>query len=73
LSQKASDLGSRADASRPLPPAADYQLVADRRDFFKVKLWTRDGVRVDRLPFASNSFDKARALFTADDERRSTF
>jgi hypothetical protein len=73
LSREASDLGSRVDVRQPFPARADYQLVADRRDFLKVKLWTRDGVRVDRLPFASNSFAKARALFmaTTRDGRRS--
>ena len=31
---------------------ADNPLVADRRNFFKVELWTRDGRRVERLLFA---------------------
>ena len=60
----------RVDVSRPLPARADDSLVADRRNFFKVELWTRDGLRVDQLLFAGNSFDKARALFTAYGKRR---
>jgi len=27
----------------------DDPLVADRRNFFKVELWTRDGLHVERL------------------------
>jgi hypothetical protein len=40
-------------------------LVADRRNFFKVELWTRDGLHIERLLFAGISFDKARAVFGA--------
>jgi hypothetical protein len=43
----------------------DDPLVADRRNFFKVELWTRDGQHVERLLFAGNNLDKARALFAA--------
>jgi hypothetical protein len=39
----------------------DDPLVADRRHFFKVELWTKDGQHVERLLFAGNSLDKARA------------
>jgi hypothetical protein len=59
-----SDSGSRVD----VPVRADDLLVADRRNFFKVELWTMDGLRVDLL-FAGGSFDKARALFTAYGEK----
>ena len=45
-------------------------LVADRRNFFKVELWTRDSRHVERLLFAGNSLDKARALFAAYGRRR---
>jgi hypothetical protein len=48
----------------------DDPLVADRRHFFKVELWTRDGLHVERLLFAGNSVDKARALFGAYGKRR---
>jgi hypothetical protein len=33
----------------------DDPLVADRRNFFKVELWTRDSLRIERLLFAGNS------------------
>ena len=48
----------------------DDPLVADRRNFFKVELWTRDGLHVERLLFAGNNLDKARALFAAYGKRR---
>jgi hypothetical protein len=47
----------------------DDPLVADRRNFFKVELWTRDG-HIERLLFAGNNLDKARALFAAYGKRR---
>jgi hypothetical protein len=63
--------------SKPPPPANDLfqeetddRLVADRRNFFKVELWTRDGQHVERLLFAGNSLDKACALFTSYGKRR---
>jgi hypothetical protein len=45
-------------------------LVADRRNFFKVELWTKDGQHVERLLFAGNSLDKARERFGAYGKRR---
>jgi hypothetical protein len=45
----------------------DDPLVADRRNFFKVELWTRDGQHVEQLLFAGN---KARALFASYGKRR---
>jgi hypothetical protein len=48
----------------------DDPLVADRRNFFKVELWTRDGQHVERLLFAGNCLDKARALFASYGKRR---
>ena len=33
---------------------------ADRRNFYKVEKWTRDGTKVDSLLYAGNSLDKAR-------------
>jgi hypothetical protein len=48
----------------------DDPLVADQRNFFKVELWTRDGQHIERLLFAGNSLDKARALFAAYSKRR---
>ena len=45
-------------------------LVADRRNFFKVELWSRDGQHIDRLLFAGNSLDKARVAFEAYARKR---
>jgi len=63
--------------SKPPSPANDLfqeetddPLVADQRNFFKVELWSRDGRHVERLLFAGNSLDKARALFAANGKRR---
>ena len=36
---------------------------ADRRNFYKVERWSRDGQRVEELLFAGNSLDKARRIF----------
>jgi hypothetical protein len=44
--------------------------VADRRHFFKVEVWTKDGQHVERLLFAGNSLDNAHALFAAYAKRR---
>ena len=43
----------------------DDPLHADRRNFYKVEKWTRDGTKVDRLLYAGNNLDKARELFAA--------
>jgi hypothetical protein len=52
--------------SKPPTPAnnlfqkdTDDPLVADRRNFFKVELWTKDGPHVERLLFAGNSLEEA--------------
>ena len=56
------------------PPTRDVDLfheettdsfVADRRNFFKVELWTRDGLHMGQLLFAGYILDKARAVFAA--------
>jgi hypothetical protein len=36
---------------------------ADRRNFYKVEQWSRDGQRVLDLVFAGSSLDKARRIF----------
>jgi hypothetical protein len=41
----------------------DDPLYADRRNFFKVEKWSRDGLRVELMLFAGNSLDKARHIF----------
>jgi hypothetical protein len=48
---------------------SDDPLLADRRNFFKVELWTKDR-HIERLLFAGNSLDKARALSAAYGKRR---
>jgi hypothetical protein len=63
--------------SEPPTPANDLYreqtddpLVADRRNFFKVELWTRDGQHIDGLLFAGKSLDKAQELFVAYARKR---
>jgi hypothetical protein len=41
----------------------DYLLLADERNFYKVEKWTKDGTKIDRLLYAGDSLEKARALF----------
>jgi hypothetical protein len=36
---------------------------ADRRNFYKVEKWSRDGQRVVSLLFAGSSLDKAHRIF----------
>jgi hypothetical protein len=39
-------------------------LVADHRNFYKMKKWTKAG-RVERMLYAGNNLDKARQVFAA--------
>ena len=48
----------------------DEPLIADHRNFYKVEQWSRDGQRVERMLFAGNSLDRARAIFKAELRRR---
>ena len=41
----------------------DEPLIADHRNFYKVKKWSRDGQRVVELLFAGSSLDKAKRVF----------
>ena len=41
----------------------DDPLYADRRYFYKVEKWSRDGLRVMLLLYAGNNLDKARDIF----------
>jgi hypothetical protein len=41
----------------------DDSVYADKRNFYKVEKWTRDGTKVDRLLYAGNNLEKARELF----------
>ncbi len=36
---------------------------ADRRNFYKVEKWNRDGLRVELMLYAGNNLDKARRIF----------
>ena len=36
---------------------------ADRRNFYKVEKWSRDGQRLTELLFAGSSLDKAKRIF----------
>jgi hypothetical protein len=36
---------------------------ADRRNFYKVEKWSRDGLRVELMLYAGNSLDKERRIF----------
>jgi hypothetical protein len=41
----------------------DDPLYADRRNFYKVEKWSRDGLRVELVLYAGNNLDKARRIF----------
>jgi hypothetical protein len=45
-------------------------LHADRRNFYKVEKWSRDGQRVNEMLFAGNSLAKAQRIFERFIERR---
>jgi len=48
----------------------DDPLEADRRNFYKVEKWSKDGLHIDRLLYAGNDLDKAREIFAAETKRR---
>ena len=52
------DRGSFRPRKKPTDP-----LHADRRNFYKVEKWSRDGQRVEQLLFAGNSLAKAHRIF----------
>jgi hypothetical protein len=43
---------------------------ADRRNFYKVEKWTRDGQHIDELLFAGNSLAKAQRMYERFIKRR---
>ena len=45
-------------------------LHADRRNFYKVEKWSRDGQRVNEMLFAGNSLAKAQRIFERFIKRR---
>ena len=49
---------------------ADDPLYADRRNFYKVEKWSRDGQRIEESLFAGSSLDKARRVFDRFTTRR---
>jgi hypothetical protein len=59
----------------PSPASFAYEettdpLYADDRNFYKVELWTKDGLHVEKMLYAGNSIDKAREVFGAAVKRR---
>jgi hypothetical protein len=45
-------------------------VYADRRNFYKVEKWSRDGLRVELMLYAGNSLGRARAIFESTIRRR---
>ena len=43
---------------------------ADRRNFYKVEKWSRDGRRIEEMVFAGNSLAKAQRFFESFIKRR---
>ena len=41
----------------------DDPVYADRRNFYKVEKWSRDGLQVELILYAGNNLDKARRIF----------
>ena len=41
----------------------DDPLYADRRNFYKVERWSRDGLYIEEMLFAGNSLAKAQLIF----------
>jgi hypothetical protein len=48
----------------------DDPLHADRRNFYKVEVWSRDWLRVELMLYAGNSLGRARAMFESTIRRR---
>jgi hypothetical protein len=47
----------------PFDETTGDPVIADERNFFKVELWTPDDMHIERMLFAGNSLDRARAIF----------
>jgi hypothetical protein len=52
------------------PQETSDPVEADRRNFYKVEQWTRNGLHIERLLWAGNSIDTAREKFDAAVKRR---
>jgi hypothetical protein len=48
----------------------DDLLYADRRNFYKVEKWSRDGLRVEPMLYAGNNLDKARRILERTTKHR---
>ena len=48
----------------------DDPRYADRRNFYKVEKWSRDGLRVELMLYAGNNLDKARRIFKRTTKHR---
>jgi hypothetical protein len=48
----------------------DDTIHVDRRNFYKIEKWSRDGQHVVELEFASSSLDKAKRIFDRMTEHR---
>ncbi len=46
----------------------DDPVYADRRNFYKVEKWSRDGLRVELMLYAGNNLRQGAARFRADDQ-----
>jgi hypothetical protein len=52
------------------PTETDDPLYADRRNFYKVEKWSRDGLRVELMLYAGNSLETARRIFERTSKNR---
>jgi hypothetical protein len=48
----------------------DDPVYADRRNFYKVEKWSRDGLRVELMIYAGNDLDKASRIFEGTHKNR---
>ena len=48
----------------------DDPVCADRRNFYKVEKWSRDGLRVELMLYAGNDLDKARRIVERSTKHR---
>ena len=48
----------------------DDPLYADRRSFYKVEKWSRDGQRIEEMLFAGNSLGKSLSGSSTGDQGR---
>ena len=50
-------------SAQPSGYGANDPVLADARNFYKIKKWTKDGTKVDCTLFASSSLDRVREVF----------